>query len=66
MDTFDTVIKLVMPDMYFASTDNRHGYYSIPIAEEDRKSLDFHIRINFTCPGLFSMEFLVQQRNSRN
>ena len=41
MDTFESVIKLVKPDMYFASTDIRYGYYSLPIAEEDRKKLRF-------------------------
>ena len=27
--------------MFFASTDIHHGYYSIPIAEEDREKLRF-------------------------
>lgn len=42
MDTFETVLKLVKPGMYFATTDIRHGYYSIPIAEEDRVKLRFN------------------------
>ena len=41
MDTFESALKLVKPDMFFASTDIRHGYYSVPIAEEDRKKLRF-------------------------
>ena len=42
MDTFETVLKLVKPGMYFASTDIRHGYYSVPIAEEDQVKLRFN------------------------
>ena len=41
MDTFESVLKLVKPNMYFASTDIRHGYYSVPIIEKDRKKLRF-------------------------
>lgn len=41
METFESALKLVKPDMYFASTDIRHGYYSVPIAEEDQVKLRF-------------------------
>ena len=41
MDTFESALKLVKPNMYFASTDIRHGYYSIPIAKEDQIKLRF-------------------------
>ena len=41
MDTFESVLKLVKPNMFFASTDIRHGYYSDPFAEKDRKKLRF-------------------------
>ena len=41
MDTFESVLKLVKPNMLFASTDICHGYYSVPIVEKDRKKLRF-------------------------
>jgi len=42
MDTFETVLKFIKPGMYFASTDIRYGYYSVPIAEEDQVKLRFN------------------------
>lgn len=41
MDTLATVIGLVTPNCYMASLDLKHAYYSIPIAEEQRKFLKF-------------------------
>lgn len=41
METFESALKLVKPGMFFASTDIRHGYYSVPIAKEDQVKLRF-------------------------
>ena len=41
MDTFESVIKLVKPNCFFASVDLRHAYYSVPIAPEHRIKLRF-------------------------
>ncbi|WAR19957.1 YG31B-like protein [Mya arenaria] len=41
MDTFESALKLVKTNMFFASTDIRHGYYSLPIAVEDQVKLRF-------------------------
>lgn len=41
METFESALKLVKQNMFFASIDVRYGYYSVPIAEEDRIKLRF-------------------------
>ena len=41
MDTFRTALKLIQPGCFMASVDLKGAYYSIPIAEEDRKLLMF-------------------------
>ncbi|WAR20627.1 YI31B-like protein [Mya arenaria] len=41
MDTFESALKLVKPNTFFASTEIRHGYYSVPIAVEDQVKLRF-------------------------
>jgi len=41
MDTLENVITLVRKDMYMASIDIRHAYYSILMAEEDQLYLRF-------------------------
>ena len=54
MDTFRTALKLIRPGCFMASVDLKDAYYSIPIAEEDRKLLMFqwkgkHYQTEFTC-----------------
>ena len=39
MDTFRTTLKPIRPGCFMASVDLKDAYYSIPIAEEDRKFL---------------------------
>ena len=39
MDTFESALMLVKPNMYFASTNICRGYYSTPIAKEDQIKL---------------------------
>ena len=41
MDTFQTAISLIRPGSFMASVDLKDAYYSIPIAEQDRKYLMF-------------------------
>lgn len=41
MDTLRTALKLIRPRCFMASVDLKDAYYSIPIAEEDRKFLMF-------------------------
>lgn len=41
MDTLRTALKLIRPECFMASVDLKDVYYSIPIAEEDRKFLTF-------------------------
>ncbi len=41
MDTLDSAIKLISKDCYMTSIDLRDAYYSIPVAQEDRKFLKF-------------------------
>ena len=41
MDTFDTARSLITKNCYMASLDLRDAYYSVPIAESDRKYLKF-------------------------
>ena len=41
MDTFRTALKLIRPGCFMASVDLKDAYYSIPLAEEDRKLLMF-------------------------
>ena len=36
MENFEIALELVSKDMYFASVDIKHAYYSIPIAEEQQ------------------------------
>ena len=52
MDTFRSALKLVRPGCFMASVDLKAAYYSIPIAEEDRKLLMFQWKgkyYQFTC-----------------
>ena len=52
MDTFHTALKLIRPGCFMASVDLKDAYYSIPIAEEDRKLLMFQWKgkyYQFTC-----------------
>ena len=52
MDTFRTALKLIRPGCFMASVDLKDAYYSIPIAEEDRKFLMFEWKgkyHQFTC-----------------
>ena len=52
MDTFRTALKLVRSGCFMASVDLKDAYYSIPIAEEDRKLLMFQWKgkyYQFTC-----------------
>lgn len=47
MDSFESAIKLVTKDCFMASLDLKHAYYSVPIAESQRKYLRFIWRGNF-------------------
>ena len=41
MDTFEIALKLVKQNSFMAVVDQRHAYYSVPIASEHRKYLRF-------------------------
>ena len=41
MDTFETALNLIKPNIYMASVDLRHAYYSVSIDENYRKYLRF-------------------------
>jgi len=41
METFESALKLVRHNCYFASVDLRHAYYSVPIAPEHQVKLRF-------------------------
>ena len=41
LDTFEIILHLIKPNCFMASVDLRHAYYSVPIAEEERKFLRF-------------------------
>jgi hypothetical protein len=41
METFESVLKLVNSQTWFASIDLRHAYYSVPMAKEDQLKLRF-------------------------
>ncbi|CAB4034855.1 Hypothetical predicted protein [Paramuricea clavata] len=41
MDTLAAILSLVTPGAYMASIDLKHAYYTIPIADEQRKFLKF-------------------------
>ena len=52
LDNLQTAIKLVTPCCYMSSIDLKDAYYSIPIAPEHQKYLEFTRRgqlYNFTC-----------------
>lgn len=52
MDTIATAIEMVTPGCFMASIDLKDAYYSVAIANEDRKYLKFSWRDNlyqFTC-----------------
>ena len=52
MDTFQTDMKLNRPGCFMASIDLKDAYYSIPVADEDRKFLMFEWKgtfYQFTC-----------------
>ena len=41
METFESALKLVKKNCFFASADLRHAYYSVPLANEIRKKFRF-------------------------
>ena len=41
METFESALKLVKKNCYFASVDLRHAYYSVPLSEEVQKKFRF-------------------------
>ena len=52
METFESALKLIKPNSYFASIDLRHAYYSINMAENDQKYLRFQWKgkiFQYTC-----------------
>ena len=52
MDTIQTALKLLHPGCFMASVDLKDAYYSVPVAEEDRKYLKFQWEdtyFQFTC-----------------
>jgi hypothetical protein len=62
MDTFQTAMKLIRPGCFMASIDLKDAYYSIPVADEDRKFLMFEWKgtfYGFTNSLVSLMGFLV-------
>ena len=52
METFEHALTLVSPNIYMSSLDLENAYYSISIAEEDRKFLSFEFKgkyYSYTC-----------------
>jgi hypothetical protein len=52
MDSALTVAELMTPNCYMCSIDLRHAYYSVMVAQEDRKFMRFYWRdtlFQFTC-----------------
>ena len=52
METFESTLKLIKPGSFLASIDLRHAYYSVNIAEKDRKYLCFQWKakiFQYTC-----------------
>lgn len=52
MDTFESTLKLVKKGDFMASVDLRHAYYSVPIADEQRKLFRFSWKgkvFEYTC-----------------
>jgi hypothetical protein len=52
VDTFQTAMKLIRPGCFMASIDLKDAYYSIPVADVDRKFLMFEWKgtfYQFTC-----------------
>ena len=52
MDTTQTALKLIRLGCYMASIDLKDAYYSVPVADEDRKLLKFQWGdryFHFTC-----------------
>ena len=52
MDTIQTALKLIRPACHMASIDLKDAYYSVPVADEDRKLLKFQWGdryFQFTC-----------------
>ena len=52
METFEHALTLVSPNIYMSSLDLENAYYSISIAEEDRKFLCFEFKgkyYSYTC-----------------
>ena len=43
MDTFQTAMKFIRPGCFMASIDLKDAYYSIPVADEERKFLMFDV-----------------------
>jgi hypothetical protein len=41
METFESVLKLVNTQTWFASIDIRYAYYSVPMAKYDKLKLSF-------------------------
>ena len=47
MDTFQSAMKLIRPACFMASIDIKDAYYSIPVADKDRKFLMFEPKATF-------------------
>ena len=67
MNTFRTALKLIRPGCFMASVDLKDAYYSIHIAEEDRKFLILNGKGNTTNSHVYSylMACHLPQRFSR-
>ncbi|XP_060587405.1 uncharacterized protein LOC132742914 [Ruditapes philippinarum] len=52
MDTFETALTLIRKDMFMCTSDIRHAYYSVPVAEESQVFLRFQWKgqiYQYTC-----------------
>ena len=52
MDTFETAVRLITPNCFIASVDLKDAYYTVPIAEEHKKYLQFmwdNTLFQYTC-----------------
>ena len=47
MDTLGSVIRLIRPNCFMATTDLKDAYYSVPVSEKHQKYLKFHWKGNF-------------------
>ena len=51
MNTFEKALTLIRNDMFMCTSDIKHAYYSVPVAEEHRKFFRFQWRGNTCCPN---------------